>query len=139
MTSKFVLQHETEAEAIYRHMGLAAIMYCLLSIICNAGEEGTETSAAEVRAIGGARAASARGASEHPQVRDRAVLEDPAAQREGAQELRDERRPEEGAGDPRRAGHRTGRVHQRDQPVLPGGSRQVLLARIRAGPARTRH
>lgn len=100
------------------------------------GEEGAEERAAALRPARGARATAARGAAQHPQVRDRAVLEDPAAQRQGTQELCHLRRPQEAPGDPRRAGLRARRVRARNQQLLPGGDRQVLFAGLRAAAAR---
>ena len=44
-----------------------------------AGQEGAQERAAALRAARGARAAAARGAAQHPQIRDRTVLEDTAA------------------------------------------------------------
>ena len=102
------------------------------------GEERVEASAAEVCATGGVGAVAARGAAQHPQICDSAILEDSAAQREGTQELRHERRAEEGARDSRRAGHCARRVHQRDKPMLSRRSCQVLLAWICTSAPRTR-
>merc|ERR1711869_92810 len=74
-------------------------------------------------------------ACEHPQVRRAAVREGPPARQRGPALLRPVWRPAEDPGVQDGSWFENAGLHRRDQQLVPGGYRQLLLAELRGGLA----